>query len=258
LLHELRLLLGTLQRVTVALAWLMVGFALLLVVFGIILTDGAVTYCYQVGDSTTNELRASFGNLWLSLYTLCQVGSGGILWYDVAELLNVLGVSYIFAFHVYAVVCCSAVKCLVVAVFVDAFRERVRNTQEVMPRSALDEKRHFVEAFESALRTLDSSSSGTLQIPELERCLDSLIDASGPLSVYFQALGLNADHLRTLFNVLDAEQTGEVSIDGFASACVYLSSRARAGDVVLLQYEVGVLRGMVERVGEFLGDMAAR
>jgi len=226
--HEFRMLTGAVRGAAASVLWLAAALFVVLVVMGMWLTDGVMAFCAGEGlllDPSTEDLRASFGSLWLSAFSLYEATTGGTSWGELAETLKPLAVWYRLAFHSCVVLCGLVFGGLTTAVLVESMMRMSRNNKEVTAKSLRTEKHEFVDSMED----------------------EAVRD-------YFNALELNVDHIRTLFQLLDHEQKGSIDVKRLVSGCLYLEGKARAVDVVMLQYELGMVRGMVHSLGEYMGE----
>eukprot|EP00927_Polykrikos_kofoidii_P071577 TRINITY_DN67835_c0_g1_i1.p1 TRINITY_DN67835_c0_g1~~TRINITY_DN67835_c0_g1_i1.p1 ORF type:complete len:1054 (-),score=167.82 TRINITY_DN67835_c0_g1_i1:95-3169(-) len=249
LLHDLRLLLGTMRCAVTSMCWLMALLFFVALFVAMMLTDGAVTYGVEPSIDSSGNIHAHFGTVGRCLYSLLQVSCGGMSWGLLADALAPLPVFYRVAFHAAAVIGGFAAGGLATAVLTQAMLWRSQFAQEVINRGPRHEKRDFVRSMESTLRSLDSSGSGAVRLADFDERLKE-----EDVRAYFNAMELNIDHIRTLFALLDPTNTGSCKIDQLVSGCLYLEGRARAVDVVMLQYEVGIVRGMLQSLGEFVED----
>jgi len=248
--HELRLLCLTLRGVVASLLWVAVGCAITFLFVAMVLTDGATKHCVDMESSGCNKaMLVHFGSLRASFFTLYRAVFDGDAWRSAEETLRPLEFGYKFAFHVCTTTGAMLVGCLVTAIFVDAWSQESQNGKEIVSKGVRTDKKQFVDSLEIMLTSLDQKGDGTVRVSDFENKIKE-----ERVRDYFSAMELNIDHMRTLFNLLDNDQTGFVAIDKVVSSCLYLEGKARAVDVVMMQYELGVVRGMVHSLGEFVED----
>merc|ERR1719203_1291045 len=78
----------------------------------------------------------------------------------------------------------------------------------------------------------DTDEDGQLTWTEFEEYLSDSTTAA-----YFSTAGLDANIARTLFRLLDVDDTDRVGIDEFVGGCMRLKGAARSIDVNMLLYE---------------------
>jgi len=78
----------------------------------------------------------------------------------------------------------------------------------------------------------DADNSGTLSWDEFEKHL-----GDRRVSAYLASLDLNVSELRVVFDILDTERTGCVTIDDFVWGCMRLRGTAKSVDMCTLLYE---------------------
>merc|ERR1712146_164121 len=100
---------------------------------------------------------------------------------------------------------------------------------------------------------MDTDGSGCVNTKEFERRLDD-----ERVIAYFNALKLDVSDARTMFALLDYDQSGEVDISEFLSGCYKLHGESRSLDVKIMQCRVQYLnevcmtmQGMVGEIRDF-------
>lgn len=255
-LREFRVLIGALSRALVLFAWIALGSAMLLLVVGTLLADGTLTYCASRGlmqDPSTEQLRAQFGGVGLSFSSLYDVVTGGVFWTELAETMAPLAFGYKLAFHLCVIFGSAVASALLVAMLASTFALSLRDRGPLTASLAQVAQSAGVEdaagALEANLQRLDLAKVGAVRPSDIECWFED-----EHLGVLLRTMELNASHLRTVMSILDVRQTGFVGIEDFSASCNYVAGAARAVDVVMLQYEVGVIGGMMRHLGELVED----
>merc|ERR1719456_1672910 len=84
---------------------------------------------------------------------------------------------------------------------------------------------------------MDEKKVGTISLDEFEGKLqDERVIA------FFNALKLDVSDARMLFQLLDTDESGEITIDEFIVGCYKLQGESRSLDLKIMQFEVNVLR----------------
>merc|ERR1719356_322959 len=84
---------------------------------------------------------------------------------------------------------------------------------------------------------MDTDGTGCLTLQEFERRLDD-----ERVIAYFNALKLDVSDARTLFTLLDYDQSGEIAVDEFLAGCHKLKGESRSLDIAIMQYEIRWLK----------------
>merc|ERR1719263_2338507 len=95
----------------------------------------------------------------------------------------------------------------------------------------MKEKEKYVGKMKAFLMEMDTDGNGKMNEGEL----DMFLQSENALQ-WLHKLGLEADELCVLFNILD-DGDGEVMHDEFIASCMRLTGQARAIDSVLLMHE---------------------
>eukprot|EP00928_Gymnodinium_smaydae_P008326 TRINITY_DN13035_c1_g1_i1.p1 TRINITY_DN13035_c1_g1~~TRINITY_DN13035_c1_g1_i1.p1 ORF type:complete len:863 (+),score=134.81 TRINITY_DN13035_c1_g1_i1:193-2589(+) len=249
--HEFRLLVDSLSSVLLLAFWVSLVLVSFFVGVALFLADGVLAYSVEA-DSFQNvaaeELRLQFGDVGASLTSMLKAMSSGAALDELTGSLALLSAPYRLVFWLCSVLGGSVALGLTFAALVEAYSQKSRSSRSLPSLRAQCGKAAFVESFQAALRTLDTDGRGRVRVADLESRLrqEELVGA------HIHAMELNSDHVKTLAEILDLEQTGSIGIDQLISGCLHIEGRARAVDVVMLQYEVGVVRGMVQALGELL------
>merc|ERR1712151_241429 len=89
--------------------------------------------------------------------------------------------------------------------------------------------------------------TGCISIDEFEKRLDD-----ERVIAYFNALKLDVSDARTLFTLLDYDQSGEVAIDEFLTGCHKLKGESRSLDIAIMQYELRWLKEAFQGFADFV------
>jgi len=233
--RELRIMVNSVTGALKSLAWATVLMIIILLVFAVFFTDGAITYClnhHGLQHPSNLELSEHFGSLPRSALTLYMSMSGGKDWADIMVLLNPLPWEYPCFFVLFVTFAILALLNVVTAVFVETAMSRSQNDREFVVQQEIEQKQEFVLLMQQVFEELDTNQSGALTLNEFEKHIDD-----EKIMAYLSTLQLDIGQIRTLFTLLDVDHTGGVDLDEFVSGCLRLRGTARSLDMAVIKYQ---------------------
>lgn len=236
LIRELRLMVMSLGYAFKPLVWSIVLVLIILLIFGVFFTDGAVAYCVKnqaMDKEETKLLRQYFGTLMTSTLSLYMAMTGGVDWENVYHALDSLPMEYRHLFLLFMTFAILALLNVVTAVFVGTAMQRSQHDAELMIQQELENKDEFVFTLQQVFNELDTNDSGSLSLEEFEQHIND-----EKIMAYLRSLDINISQARTLFTLLDVDHTGEVDIDEFAGGLLRLKGGATSMDMAVLKYQV--------------------
>lgn len=178
-------------------------------------------------------LRTGFGSLMSTSYSLYQAITGGQDWSVYANPLfqvsSLLGV--VFCFYISFVV--FAVLNVVTGVFVDNAIKSTELDTDMMIVEANTYRMRITEGFNEVFKSADLDGSGTVEWNEFEEHF-----ANPTVQAYFRQLGLDLEGpgLRGLWELLDLDQNGSLTIDEMVCGAICLKGSASCLDVARESY----------------------
>lgn len=249
--RELRIMVHSLTGAMKPLAWSVVLMCIVLLIFGVFLTEGTValcitqaTWCADSGD----ELLDQFGTLSAAMLSLYMAMSGGQDWGEIWTSLGPLPGEYQFGFLVFLTFAVLALLNVVTAVFVETAMQQSQRDRELLVQQEVEQKVEFVETMQRVFEELDTNGSGTLSLEEFEKQMDD-----ENVLTFLSTLELDIDQVRTLLTLLDLDQNGEVDIEEFITGCLRLKGGAKSLDMAILQYQVEWILHNTAALSEKLG-----
>lgn len=249
--RELRLMVFSLTGSLKSLAWAVVLLLIVLLVFGVFFTDGAVAYCVQhdaMQSEDTRELRQYFGQLSISIISLYMAMSGGEDWSYLMHALKPLPVEYTLLFLGFVTFAILALLNVITAVFVGTAMQRSQNDRELIVQQELEHKGELIAIMTQVFDELDSSNCGELCLEEFEKHMDD-----EKIMAYLRYLEIDVSQVRTLFRLLDVDQTGYVDLDEFVNGVMRLKGGATSMDLAVLKYQVECVLHKVLALSKHVG-----
>mmetsp|Transcript_37526 Transcript_37526/g.100020 ORF Transcript_37526/g.100020 Transcript_37526/m.100020 type:complete len:183 (-) Transcript_37526:38-586(-) len=144
---------------------------------------------------------------------------------------------------------CSSEKKLVMniitGVFVDNAVETAKTQHDWLVQKQLELREKYVVEMREIFLDLDEDASGTMTLEELTRGLkDPRVQS------YFTALGLELHDTARLFNLIDDDGSGDVSIDEFLDGCLRLKGEAKSIDMHSVIHQ---MRRLEDRISQWHG-----
>mmetsp|Transcript_125286 Transcript_125286/g.350816 ORF Transcript_125286/g.350816 Transcript_125286/m.350816 type:complete len:630 (+) Transcript_125286:65-1954(+) len=226
--QELRLLVSCILHSAHTFWWSMILIMTMIYVFAVHFSQIALAQRIEDGLPASSEgpgrLSKWYGNVPRSALSLFQGLTGGVDWNDLVEPL----VEYVspwmgtvfFLYTSFAMLC---VMNVVMATFVQNATERAAEVHEA----------HKVFQAGRLFETLDSDSKGTITLDEIERNLQS-----PAVQDFFKSIDVDVKEARILFDMLDADDSGEIEFSEFISGCMRLQGPSKAIDLVLVMREI--------------------
>lgn len=232
---ELRLMVFSLTGSLKSLAWAVVLLLIVLLVFGVFFTDGAIAFCVEqeaMYTDDTNDLRKYFGQLTVTMVSLYMAMSGGEDWSLIFHTLEPLPVEYTLLFLGFVTFAILALLNVITAVFVGVAMQRSQNDRELIVQQEMQRKKELITIMTQVFGELDSNDSGELCLEEFEKHMND-----DKIMAYLRHLEIDASQVRTLFRLLDVDQTGFVDIDEFVTGVMRLKGGATSMDLAVLKYQ---------------------
>eukprot|EP00930_Biecheleria_cincta_P057825 TRINITY_DN4369_c0_g1_i1.p1 TRINITY_DN4369_c0_g1~~TRINITY_DN4369_c0_g1_i1.p1 ORF type:complete len:695 (+),score=128.58 TRINITY_DN4369_c0_g1_i1:148-2232(+) len=249
--RELRIMVTSLTGAMRTLVWSVVLMVVMLLVFGVFFTDGAVAFLMSsakgLHSAQQEEVKHLFGSVPVATVTLYMAVSGGVDWGDIWKALGPLPWEYAAGFLTFMTFTIFALFNVVTSVFVETAMQRSQNDRDLLVQQEMEHKMEFVDTMQRVFEELDVDSSGSLTLDEFEAQLDDEHILS-----FMSTLELDIDQVRTLLTLLDRDGSGSVDIEEFVEGCLRLKGGAKAMDMAILQYQVEYLVTTVAQLGQVI------
>eukprot|EP00927_Polykrikos_kofoidii_P046925 TRINITY_DN4102_c0_g1_i3.p1 TRINITY_DN4102_c0_g1~~TRINITY_DN4102_c0_g1_i3.p1 ORF type:complete len:713 (-),score=112.24 TRINITY_DN4102_c0_g1_i3:59-2197(-) len=254
--RELRMMLHALVGSMMQLLWVMVVFALIFFVFGIMFTWDVVQHCRADSNCAEGDqdLILYFGTLDRSALTLFMSISGGKDWGDYYQVMGDLSTMTKSLYMVYMCFAIVAAMNVVTGIFVESAMRTSEKDREFVIQEEIHEKEKYHRAMVQVFHEIDVRSAGIITFDEFKSHL-----ADERAVAYFAAKEIDCDDALTLFRLLDADGSDSLDFEEFLFGCEKLKGQASAIDVELLRNDVhGLTRIITETLLEVCEAMAHR
>eukprot|EP00928_Gymnodinium_smaydae_P046334 TRINITY_DN30865_c0_g1_i1.p1 TRINITY_DN30865_c0_g1~~TRINITY_DN30865_c0_g1_i1.p1 ORF type:complete len:624 (-),score=83.30 TRINITY_DN30865_c0_g1_i1:70-1878(-) len=202
--------------------WAMVLLMLLTYMFSVFLTQVATDTRIRTGERLA-ELTELFGSLDRSFLTLYKVISDGIHWGEVLDPLKESCPPFIVLTFVTYI---SFALFVLMNIITSSFVEGALRTGEE------DRKAELLRQMQVLILEADEDGSGTISWSEFEAHL-----TDPQMQVLLKAIDFDQDEARSLFRLLDVDDSGEIDADDFVSGCLRLQGFAKAVEMAAFMSE---------------------
>lgn len=249
--YTFRLMVYSVLYSIVSLLWVFVLLAFAIYFFAIFFLNGVAEHFRGASpkDSEFDDtLLGLFGTLPGTALALFQGISGGLDWDDLMTPLMQLSWVYGVLFFFYIFFMVFGVLNVVMASFVESATQISRKDRELVTRNEMEKNMQYAQSIRRFFHEADEDGTGTLSWEEFEKYLQN-----DKVQAYFQSFELDVTQARTLFKLLDLDESNDVGIDEFIEGCMRMKGPARSIDVNMLLYES---EKFIERQVDFMGFVA--
>lgn len=239
------------------LLWALVMFMLIMYVWAVTLTDASVDWIktyVNVSDANVQEqiekssielqkVYLYFGNLSRGIYTLFQVSLGGISWYEVTDAVSYVDTTSFLLLFAYIIFTLLALMNVFTGVFVDNAVQNSKKQRKSQIEEAIDKKRTILDQIVEFFVATDVNGDGTISSDEIQFLLHDPV-----MSAYFDMIGFRPGDARLLAELLDHDNSGDISLDEFITGCERMRGEAKGIDVHVLMMECYQLHEKLDRL----------
>jgi hypothetical protein len=228
-----RLMIYSLLGSTSNLVWIFLVFFLILYSFTMFFLYGVAESFQNLDAATQEEMRLYYSSVPTCMLSLFMCISGGDDWGNKMRPFRSLSSLYVYAFIFYIFFTVFGAVNVVVGAFVETAAAVSRRDHDSVIEQQIMQRQNVADDLRSFFHAADLDGSGLLTRDELTEYLqDHKVKAS------FSSLDLNVSQAYELFDLLDANDDGELTLEEFLSGCMRLRGAASSMDVNLLLWEV--------------------
>jgi len=231
--RELRMMVTSIVGCVKSLMWAVVLLFFMLYVFGVMLSQGVVTFCQGAEKCQADEYvphRQYYGSVFRSIFTLYKAMSGGADWGDPAQPLSDVGPLYVLLYVCFITFATIAIMNIVTGVFVEVAMTAAQSDRDAMIQDKAFKQGEYLESLRSIFREIDDDDDGVMTLQELETNI-----ADPRLRSYLEALDMDVSDIQTLHMLCDLDGEGNVDIDEFIGGCSRLKGQASAMDLAIFK-----------------------
>jgi len=258
--RELRLMVCSIAQSLVSLSWALVLLMAIIYLFTICFMHAVDRYLREGGDEDTRkDLITWYGSVPVTMYSLLMAISGGVDWFTMVEPLAEISTLYqvLFAFYVFFII--IGVLNVLTSVFVQRANELVKLDRDLVIQCQMVSNETFLHEMKAIFDEVDVDGTGTITWEKFWEYVQN-----EHVQAYFATQQLDTSDARELFNLLDADNKGEVKIEDFVMGCMKVRGQAKSSDMATLLREskrmgkktTTAMRKMDKQLGAILRAMA--
>jgi len=220
---ELRTMVMSIVGSMKSLVWTILLMLLIKYIIGVCLCQLIADRGLENPGAMTQDLVEFYGSLPRAVLSLYQAMTGGVDWNDLSKPLEEsISPLMTVGFALYVAFAVLAMMNVVTGVFVESALGSARE----------DREKEVISSVKKIFQVADHDQSGVLTWGEFSKTLEEPSNLK-----YFGSLGINASEARGLFGLLDADESGSVSLQEFMQGCLRLRGQAKAIDMATLMYQ---------------------
>lgn len=246
-----------------SLFWTLVLLLLTFYCFSLIFTQAVLDHCRietvtQTGNPNAapecgSQVDKYWSNVSQSMLTLFMSITGGLSWIDALEALTNSSVFALSFFVIYIVISVFAVLNVVTGVFCNTAIESAAADKEIAAMTQLKKHQDLAQSLHEIFDEMDADHSNTITLDEFREALECT-----KLPHFLESLGIATADAWTLFAFLDSDQSGDIEVEEFVSACLELNGPAKSYQIAQLSRENKLTRRAIKQMSTRITDMKAQ
>jgi len=184
----------------------------------------------SIGQDSLGQIAQTFGSVQITLLSLFQAISGGIDWKALMVPLSLVSWRYTLLLFLYIFVVLFGLLNIVASMFVECVCQVTKENYKERIRSELLAQKRWMGELSQLFREADEDESGGLSWTEFSALVNAPM-----MRAYFTTLELNIEDAKEIFDYLDVQGDGEVTMQDFVRGCVCLRGEAKSVDVAVLR-----------------------
>eukprot|EP00930_Biecheleria_cincta_P003557 TRINITY_DN10449_c0_g1_i1.p1 TRINITY_DN10449_c0_g1~~TRINITY_DN10449_c0_g1_i1.p1 ORF type:complete len:553 (-),score=111.38 TRINITY_DN10449_c0_g1_i1:27-1685(-) len=226
--QDLRILLAAIVSTVKTASFALILIMFIMYMFAIAITQLVAQFVKEQNEAgkipeNQEDLMFFFGGIWHSIFALFMTIAGGIDWKDAAVPLFEVGPFSIILFLLYTALMVLCVMNVLLGIFCQCALDTAATDKENVIQLQLQEKHRFIETLEVLFAGWDDSGDGRCSLEEFQNHL-----SDETTQALLRSLEIEGRDAITLFELLDADGSGEVDLDEFVTGCITLRGGAKA------------------------------
>lgn len=230
--RDLRLLIAAIMASMASFFW---GFCLLcftIFLFDIAVMQSLVVCADSFGRELTPEIYELYGTVFSTWISLFKAISGGMDWGDLVDPLNSVSSVYVWCYMGYISIVVFGVMNILTAIFCEQASQIAKVDPGLVIEDEMARTSDDREQLKKFFYYADVDKNGMVDINELERGLKS-----PERRAMLNLLQVDVAEARALFDLLDVERRGTISLNAYIDALLRLRGAAKGCDAAMLLVE---------------------
>ncbi|CAE7616656.1 scn4ab [Symbiodinium natans] len=231
-----------------SLVWTLVLLILLFYCFGVILAQLVSDHCRYHATSVEEcppILQRYWSSVPESMLTLFMSITGGLSWVEALEPLRNASSIAAALMLLYEFITIFAILNVVTGVFCNNAIESAKADKEIAIMKQMQWHQSQLRTLKGVFREIDADTSNMINFIELEEAL-----SQQKLSSFMESMDISTQDIWTLFMVLDADESGEISLEEFVEGCMQLQGPAQSVQLARMRYESKIARQEIRKMFE--------
>jgi len=219
-----------------SLVWTLVLLLLLFYSFGVVLTQLVTDHCRYLeakdGEMCDPDLMRFWRSVVESMLTLFLSISGGLSWTEALEPLRKASALGAWCMIVYIILTVLAVLNVVTGVFCNNAIESARADKDIAIMKQMQKHAKQLKSLKGVFKEIDNDKSDLVSLTELKVALKKK-----KLASFLESMDISTQDVLTLFTVMDADRSGDVTLEEFVTGCMQLQGPAQSIQLARMRHE---------------------
>ncbi|CAE7676252.1 Scn11a [Symbiodinium sp. CCMP2592] len=249
----LRALILSIVSTMSSLLWTLVLLFLLFYSFSVIIMQMVSDYCRYLAVIRSSDknavpecpesLRLYWPGVAESMLTLLFAITDGISWEQALNPLREVSVLAVAVLIFYIIISFFTILNVVTGVFVNTAIERASYDRDIASLKALQRRTEQMKELQEAFEDIDEGQTNEVRMQDIERATS--LDRLGAC---MQALDISAEDVKTLFTLIDTDNSGAVDLEEFVSGCMQLHGPAKSLQIAKMSYDNKRIKEAIQHI----------
>jgi len=250
-LSALRTIVFSIVSTMSSVGWTSLLLVVLFYLFGVLLTQISTDHCrdlkYTTGEFCDDQLDRFWSSVPQSMLTLFLSITNGISWDEALQPLRQISDIAVVGLLIYIVITVLAVLNVVTGVFCNMAIESARADKDIATMQQMQKHEAQVEALREVFREINTEGQEVIGLDDLKEAMQRQ-----KLRSFMHAMEIATDDIVTLFMCIDADGSGDITLDEFVYGCMNLAGPAKGLQVARMGYESTIIRKEIKAMREDL------